>query len=203
MKNKKILIVLPVFLISIWLAKNYYQKKQSISSIEVNTYEGKENTAPSNSSAMNLQFISSDSMPLNKTLKKIKALCPKSEDKFRSAPETPISKVQLARNLHFKKNGEIFRLRTFLKDTQESTFTKLVFYKEDSAGFAVIQKIPEQDQINPSKETQMKYLGNGEVIYDEKDIRLSFKKFEINYSVINDEVVKIVAPKLNCYFDKP
>ncbi len=134
-------------------------------------------------------------------MEKLKKACPElktlEQNNFEKA-----SKETLARNLHFKRGGEIFRLRLFLEDGKEGTFEKLILLKENAEGFPVIQKIAEQDQINPSKEVWEKYLKGGEIIYKEIDQRLSIGGREVTFTHVNGKLVKAVSSAGDCFFEE-
>ncbi len=148
---------------------------------------------------------SSEPKKVEAVIKELELICKNSKSKLRGALSSGAKPVteQLAKNLHYKRGGEIFRLRVFTKDTPENSYKKLIFYKEDADGFAQIQEIPKEDQRNPSTETIKKYLSGGEIIYDERDTRLGIDGVEVNYTQVNGEIVKVTSGALNCHYDKP
>lgn len=109
---------------------------------------------------------------------------------------------QLARNIHFKRDGEIFRLRTFLEDGGQQSYKKLVLFKEDNDGFPQYQKVPKEDQVNPSSLVINRYLLGSEIIYDEMDNEITLSRGEIRYTLLNGKIVKILAPSFNCNFEE-
>lgn len=133
------------------------------------------------------------------TLKLIKH-CPKIKNHISNV--NPSNTSRMARNIHFKKDEEVYRLRVFLEDSAEKSFEKLVFFKEDADGFAEYQKIPKADEINPSDETIRKYIKEYEIIYDESDMSLKTKKGSIFYTLLNGELVKALAPQFDCDFER-
>lgn len=102
-----------------------------------------------------------------------------------------VHKEAFAENTHFKKNGEVYRIRVFVEDGQNTSFKKLVFFKEDEDGFPQI--ISTKGLINPSKEQIAELLKGGEVIHREADISIELKDGRsFNYSEVNGEIVKVL-----------
>jgi len=102
-------------------------------------------------------------------------------------------KVQeaFAENTHFRKEGEVYRIRVFVEEGQNTSFKKLVLLKEDDDGFP---KIVKGSQINnPTKEQIEEILSGGEVIHHEADISLELKDGRFfNYSEVNGQVTKVL-----------
>ncbi|TNF01082.1 MAG: hypothetical protein EP326_05220 [Deltaproteobacteria bacterium] len=102
-----------------------------------------------------------------------------------------VHKEAFAENTHFKKNGEVYRIRVFVEDGQNTSFKKLVFFKEDEDGFPRI--ISTKGLINPTKEQIGELLKGGEVIHREADISIELKDGRaFNYSEVNGEIVKVL-----------
>ena len=96
-----------------------------------------------------------------------------------------------ASNTHFKKDGEVYRIRVFVEDGQNTSFKKLVFFKEDDDGFPRI--IKDKQKINPSEEEIKSYLEGAEVIHQEADVSIELKDGRsFNYSEVNGKVTKVL-----------
>jgi hypothetical protein len=82
---------------------------------------------------------------------------------------------RLAKNIHFRKNGQVFRVRIFLEDGEQGTYEKLVYYKEDKDGFPRIVPLDDELAIRPTKKTIDTLLEGGEIIYDETETRFEYE----------------------------
>lgn len=109
----------------------------------------------------------------------------------------PFSTADVARaevfasNTHFKKDGEVYRIRVFVEDGQNTSFKKLVFFKEDDDGFPRI--IKDKQKINPSEEEIKSYLEGAAVIHQEADVSIELKDGRsFNYSEVNGKVTKVL-----------
>lgn len=102
-------------------------------------------------------------------------------------------KVQeaFAENTHFRKDGDVFRIRVFVEEGQNTSYKKLVLLKEDDDGFPRIVK---GSQINnPTQEQIQEILAEGEVIHREEDVSLELKDGRFfNYSKVNGKVTKVL-----------
>jgi hypothetical protein len=100
-------------------------------------------------------------------------------------------KEVFASNTHFKKDGEVYRIRVFVEDGQNTSFKKLVFFKEDDDGFPRI--IKDKQKINPSEEEIKSYLEGAAVIHQEADVSIELKDGRsFNYSEVNGKVTKVL-----------
>lgn len=99
----------------------------------------------------------------------------------------------IAQNIHFRRNGETYRLRKFIEDGKEGSYEKLVFYKEDPDGFARIVAIPKEDEVNPTDETLKKYLRGGKIIYEEGDYQAQTNKGEILFTLQQGKLTKTLG----------
>ncbi len=113
------------------------------------------------------------------------------------------SKESLAHNLHYKKEGEVFRIRVFLEDGDNGSFQKLVHYKEDRDGFPQIQPLPKDKEREPSAEYLKSFYKDAQILHDEKDYRLELKDGrEISISEINGKIVKLNSQQDDCLIEK-
>ena len=155
----------------------------------------------------------------NKTHKKVSLPSPNKKEKFAQLKNNALSFCpQLANeindnekdenvqavelfghNLHFKKNGEIYRIRIFTEDSTEGSYQKLVYYKEDSEGFPEIIPIQEAESINPSKKQINSYLDSAQVIYESQDLNIqltSGKAFSVTLE--NGTITRVNSNTVNC-----
>ncbi len=106
---------------------------------------------------------------------------------------------QFGHNLHFKKNGEIYRIRIFTEDSTEGSYQKLVYYKEDSDGFPQIIPIQEEESINPSKKQINSYLDSAQIIYESQDLNIqlsSGKSFSVTLE--NGTITRVNSSTAHC-----
>ena len=198
--NKKTIFPLCVIVLLITLCFFFLWKRSDPTQIklvaqeEVKAMQYKTNSAVANETR-NINDLDSALLIL-----KLKEHCPKLKKHIFTV--NPSNTSRMARNIHFKKGEEVYRLRVFLEDSAEKSFEKLVFYKEDSDGFAKYQKIPKADEINPSDDTIRKYIKEFEIIYDESDMSLKTDKGSVFYTLLNGELVKALAPQFDCYFER-
>jgi hypothetical protein len=179
------------------------KKQEHLKPIQTDSYQVKKNNALVSHNATKESLNQNNSLPKDDVLRKIQTLCINLKKAEQLKSSDIDDTMQLAKNLHFKKNGHIFRLRIFLEDSEESSYEKLVFYKEDDEGFPRYEKNPKSHERNPSPELIKSYLADSEIIYDEQDIRLTVGEHQIDYTTINSEVVKIASSSLKCFYDKP
>jgi hypothetical protein len=117
--------------------------------------------------------------------------------------EDVLDQEELAKNTHFKKNGEVYRLRIFIDDATNGSYKKLVFYKEDQEGFPEIVNTSGNKAITPSNEYIQSFLEGGEVIYESQDMRLELKDQRVlTVTEENGEIVKLNSEQDNCLFEK-
>lgn len=110
---------------------------------------------------------------------------------------------ELARNIHYRKSGEVFRLRIFIEDADNGSYRKLVHYKEDADGFPQILKLPEGKEIGPTDTYIQSFLSSSEIIHREKDYRLKLKDGrELRVSEQNGVITKLSSNSDDCFFDQ-
>lgn len=146
--------------------------------------------------------VYTDSRVLSKSLdyRELKTQCPKLDKLLINSPENFIN---LARNRHFEKDGHVYRIRTFIEDTENGSYTKLVLYKEDQDGFPRIQKIPAGKEVNPTEEYISSFLKGAKVIHLEEDHRVLLNDGrEITYSSVNGKIVKLNSEQDDCIIKK-
>lgn len=108
-----------------------------------------------------------------------------------------------ASNTHFKKNGEIYRLRVFSEDSGNGSFKKLIYYKEDDSGFAEVVETPKDKSTNPTEEYIESFFENGEIIQETADIHLELRDGRtITLTEENGEFTKYKSSKENCFYEK-
>jgi len=106
---------------------------------------------------------------------------------------------EFGHNLHFKKNGEIYRIRIFTEDSAEGSYQKLVYFKEDSDGFPEIIPIQEEESINPSQKQINSYLDSAQIIYESQDLNIqltSGKAFSVTLE--NGTITRVNSNTVNC-----
>ena len=117
--------------------------------------------------------------------------CPEVEH---AAPQNTKVKTKetFARNYHFKKEGKVHRIRTFIEDSEEGSYQKTLYFVEDKDGFPEITEFPKGKTVD-------NILENADVIYESQDISYSLSnKEELSLSIVNGEVVKVNAPTFEC-----
>ncbi|MBK26696.1 MAG: hypothetical protein CME70_22035 [Halobacteriovorax sp.] len=118
-------------------------------------------------------------------------------------PKNISSRESLAHNIHYRKDGEVFRVRVFLEDGNNGSFQKLVHYKEDKDGFPHILPLPKGKEREPSAEYLKSFYAGAEILHDEKDYRLELKDGrEISISEINGKIVKLNSEQDDCLIEK-
>ncbi len=102
-----------------------------------------------------------------------------------------VTKEAFAENTHFKRDGEVYRIRIFVEDGRNTSYKKLVFFKEDEDGFPQI--IKEKELINPTQEQIDALLAKSEIIHNESDVSIELKDGRVfNYSQVNGEITKVL-----------
>lgn len=143
---------------------------------------------------------------VTKTVAKVdfKSLVKKQCPKYKHFKKSDIQKKEgLAHNIHYKKDGETFRLRTYLEDGENGSFEKLIHYKEDDDGFPWPQPLPPGKEIEPSQEYIESFHEDGEIIHDEQDYRLELKDGRtLTISEKNGKIVKLNSQQDDCLFQK-
>ncbi len=113
-----------------------------------------------------------------------------------------VEEEELATNLHFVIEGEIFRIRMFIEDASYGSYRKLVYYKEDSQGFPVNIRIPIEHSTNPTDQIIESYIKGGKIVYESADRRINLKDGRsMTYSVLDGELTKFNSDRDNCYFE--
>ena len=98
-------------------------------------------------------------------------------------------------NIHFKKNGDIFRLRLFTDDGENGEYRKLVLMKEGPDGFP---DIIEKREISPDDnelEVVKNYFKGGEVIYREEAVSFGEDYFA---KTIDGKIVELQSNGKRC-----
>ena len=114
-----------------------------------------------------------------------------------------VENEELARNVHYRKNGDIYRLRTFIEDADNGSYRKLVHYKEDADGFPQLLKLPEGKEVEPTAAYINSFLAANEIIHLEKDYRLKLKDGRyISVSEKNGIITKLNSNSDNCFFEQ-
>lgn len=145
-------------------------------------------------------FTSDKTLSRSLDFKELVKHCPTIKELLVDSPENLIN---LARNRHFEKDGEIFRVRTFIEDADNGSYTKLVLYKEDEDGFPRIQKLPKGSEVDPTEKYILSFIKGGNVIHVEEDYRAILSDgTELTYSSINGKIVKINSQRDECSVQK-
>ncbi|OIQ19721.1 MAG: hypothetical protein BM556_04360 [Bacteriovorax sp. MedPE-SWde] len=97
-------------------------------------------------------------------------------------------------NLHFKKEGEVFRLREFNDDGPNGDVRKLILYKEDSEGFADIQQIWTTGDFDSISKNLLK---NTELIHKEVAISLTEGKHSVFFEAINSQPKRLLVNNIS------
>ncbi len=97
-------------------------------------------------------------------------------------------------NLHFKKEGEVFRLREFNDDGPNGDVRKLILYKEDSEGFADIQQIWTTGDFDSISKNLLK---NTELIHKEVAISLTEGKHSVFFETINSQPKRLLVNNIS------
>jgi hypothetical protein len=91
-------------------------------------------------------------------------------------------------NIHFKKDGQIYRLREFNDDGPNGDIRKLILYKEDADEFAHIEKIWESGNF---EEIRRGLLDNSEQIHKELAIILNMQQKTVFMEFLNSDLNRL------------
>lgn len=91
-------------------------------------------------------------------------------------------------NLHFKKNGEIYRIREFNDDGPNGDIRKLILYKEDKDEFAHIEKVWKSGDFS---KIRAELLSESEIIHREKAVIIDHKEKNIFVELVNSKITRL------------
>ncbi|MFT6071126.1 MAG: hypothetical protein ACJAT2_002115 [Bacteriovoracaceae bacterium] len=109
---------------------------------------------------------------------------------------------ELATNIHFVKEGYVYRLRIFIEDSANGGYRKLTYYKEDQEGFPQQIQIPSEDSVNPSDEIIDRYMAGGKIVSESADRRIKLKDGRVmTYSEVDGRYIKLTSEQDKCNFE--
>jgi len=163
--------------------------------------EQQRHVAPkSTKSATKISQEKNKNLHIEKVNQEMRSHCP---DIQLIEPKNINSRESLAHNIHYQKDGAVYRIRVFLEDGDNGSFQKLVHYKEDKDGFPRILPLPKGKEREPSPEYLKSFYDGAEILHDEQDYRLELKDGrEISISEINGKIVKLNSEQDDCLFEK-
>jgi len=91
-------------------------------------------------------------------------------------------------NIHFRKDGVVFRIREFNDDGPNGDVRKLILYKEDEDGFAHIEKIWESGDFETIRQ---KLLVNTEQIHKEVAFIADFNQSNFFLEIVNFQITRL------------
>lgn len=95
------------------------------------------------------------------------------------------------RNVHYKKNGETYRARMIIGDGKEGNYFRVIFFKEDSTGFPVIESHKDYFKEELALAAFEQASQGQEILYQSQDDSIEYASGAVLKSTFeNDRLVK-------------
>ena len=201
-------VICSVYLFKFLLTNSSHKTTQTHSkkTIQAPKQEVEKLKSPQLKRPKEIKHEASEDLPSLSTLK-LKTFiesCPKLREVL-NREDKIVDYEPFARNYHYQRNGEIYRIRVFTEDGENGGFSKIVYYKEDSDGFPIIEKTKEirvqrNKNLNQTINEEIdKTIGGSQIIYNAQDIHYTMNSGqEMSVSFENNKIKKIIAKDISC-----